>query len=236
MNKSTITNLIAGILVIIGIVVNEQFKQPVLNIGLFALSGAITNWLAVHMLFEKIPFLYGSGVIPEHFEDFKIGIHDLIMQQFFTKENFDKFFTGSESETIDLDPIIDEIDMNPSFNAMVEAVEESSFGGMLGMFGGVKVLDGLRTPFIAKMVISIKSIAKSEQFQTSLKSKLGNSLDHAEIHEKVEIVVKKRLDELTPQMVKEIVQDMIRQHLGWLVVWGGVLGGIIGLITAYVKF
>ncbi len=236
MNKSTITNLIAGILVIIGIVVNEQFKQPVLNIGLFALSGAITNWLAVHMLFEKIPFLYGSGVIPEHFEDFKIGIHNLIMQQFFTKENFDKFFTGSESESIDLDPIIDEIDMKPSFNAMVEAVEESSFGGMLGMLGGVKVLDGLREPFIAKMVVSIKSIARSEQFQTSLKSKLGNSLDHAGIHEKVEIVVKKRLDELTPQMVKGIVQDMIRQHLGWLVVWGGVLGGIIGLITAYVKF
>ena len=42
--------------------------------GLFALSGGLTNWLAIHMLFERIPFLYGSGVIPERFEDFKQGI------------------------------------------------------------------------------------------------------------------------------------------------------------------
>ena len=39
----------------------------------FALSGGITNWIAIHMLFEKIPF-YGSGVIPKRFEEFKTGI------------------------------------------------------------------------------------------------------------------------------------------------------------------
>lgn len=233
MNKSTITNIIAGILVLVGLFIGDQYRQPILNIGLFALSGAITNWLAIYMLFEKIPFLYGSGVIPQRFEDFKRGIHEMIMEQFFTKENFDKFFAGTTSESIDLDPVIDELDMNPSFDAMVGAIEESSFSSMLGMFGGVKVLEGLRKPFVAKMTISIKAIAKSEQFQNSLKSKLGNSLDHADIHEKVEIVVTKRLDELTPRMVKDIIQQMIRAHLGWLVVWGGVFGGVIGAITAY---
>ncbi|MCU7375947.1 hypothetical protein PEC18_35415 [Paucibacter sp. O1-1] len=39
-------------------------QQIVFTIGLFALSGAITNWLAIHMLFEKVPGLYGSGVVP----------------------------------------------------------------------------------------------------------------------------------------------------------------------------
>ncbi|MDX1285776.1 MAG: hypothetical protein R3182_12220, partial [Draconibacterium sp.] len=51
-NKSIITNSLAVLVVIIGIVIKNEL---VLTIGLFALSGAITNWLAVHMLFEKVP-------------------------------------------------------------------------------------------------------------------------------------------------------------------------------------
>ena len=33
------------------------------------------------MLFEKIPFLYGSGVILDRFEDIKIGIRNLIIEE-----------------------------------------------------------------------------------------------------------------------------------------------------------
>jgi len=42
--------------------------------GVFALSGSVTNWIAVHMLFDKVPFLYGSGVILDRFEDIKLGL------------------------------------------------------------------------------------------------------------------------------------------------------------------
>ena len=66
------------------------------NIGFFALSGAITNWLAIHMLFEKIPLLYGSGVISNRFEEFKSSIRDLMMQQFFTLENVEQFIEKEE--------------------------------------------------------------------------------------------------------------------------------------------
>ncbi len=81
MNKSVVTNLLAAVVVLCGYL----FSSPmVLSIGLFALSGAVTNWLAIHMLFEKVPGLYGSGVIPARFEEFKAGIAQLIMEQFFT--------------------------------------------------------------------------------------------------------------------------------------------------------
>ena len=51
--------------------------------------------------------------------------------------------------------------------------------------------------------------------------------------ERIEGIVRQRLDELTPERVKEIVEDMIRQHLDWLVGWGGVFGGLIGLLTHF---
>ncbi len=52
--------------------------------------------------------------------------------------------------------------------------------------------------------------------------------------DKVNGIVEKRLNELTPRMVKEIIQEMIRSHLGWLVVWGGVFGGLIGLVASFI--
>ncbi len=64
MNKSIITNFIALITTLLGLYLGNNILYTV---GLFALSGAITNWLAIHMLFEKVPLLYGSGVIPAPF-------------------------------------------------------------------------------------------------------------------------------------------------------------------------
>ena len=61
------TNLVAVALVGCGLWFNGPWRETLLNTGLFALSGAITNWLAIYMLFERVPGLYGSGVIPLHF-------------------------------------------------------------------------------------------------------------------------------------------------------------------------
>ena len=63
-DKSLVTNFIAILLTVVGYFLEAPYRQPVLSIGLFAFSGALTNWLAIHMLFEKVPGFYGSGVIP----------------------------------------------------------------------------------------------------------------------------------------------------------------------------
>ncbi len=206
----------------------------VYTIGLFALSGAITNWLAVHMLFEKVPLLYGSGVIPARFEDFKLAIRQLMMEQFFTKENIDRFLsTGSgAASSIDLTSVIDKVDLTPAFNNLVTVIEDSSFAPMLAMVGGSEALQPMKEPFIAKMKVSIQEISQSEQFTNLLREKLEQPDMIENLQEKVSDIIEKRLNELTPQLVKEIIQTMIRKHLGWLVVWGGVFGGVIGLIAA----
>lgn len=230
MNKSIITNVIALITTLAG-----YFLQlPILYaIGLFALSGSVTNWLAIHMLFEKIPGLYGSGVIPARFEDFKVGIRQLMMSQFFTKENIDRFLSSSSSATqIDLTPVIDKVDLTPAFENLVDVIEASSFGSMLAMVGGREAVEPMREPFIEKMRTSVVDITQSESFHENLKDVLEGDSNIANIQDKVSDIIEQRLNELTPQLVKEIIQDMIKKHLGWLVVWGGVFGGIIGFIAA----
>ena len=233
MNKSLGTNLIAFVVVIIGFVFQNNI---ILMVGLFALSGAVTNWLAIHMLFEKVPFLYGSGVVENRFEQFKLSIHTLIMEQFFTQENLDKFFKSEfgDDKHFDLTKVIDKTDFSIAFSSLKDAVMESSFGGMLGMFGGEKALEPLQEPFEMKMRKAINEIVHTDTFQSTLQEALQSSDISSDIYFKINVVVEQRLNELNPKMVKELVQQMIKEHLGWLVIWGGVFGGLIGLISSIV--
>lgn len=219
------------LLTIVGYVTEQHI---IYTLGLFALSGAVTNWLAVHMLFEKVPLLYGSGVIPARFEEFKLAIGQLMMEQFFTEENIDRFLSDSsgKASSINLSPVIEKVDLSPAFDNLVSVIENSSFGGMLAMVGGSEALEPMREPFIEKMKDSIQDITQSEKFSTLLRSELEQPGMISGMREKVSDIIEKRLNELTPQLVKEIVQEMIKKHLGWLVVWGGIFGGAIGVIAA----
>ena len=230
-NKSFITNLVA-ILFIVSSYFIVEFSSILLYVGLFAISGAITNQLAIHMLFEKVPFLYGSGVIPARFESFKKSIKNLMMNEFFTKEQLEKFFQNEEKK-INLEPIIQQTDFTPAFDALSKTVMESSFGGMLGMFGGESALDALKEPFSNKMQKAVIKIVNSEAFQSTMQNHLQDSSLNDDMINSIETVIDTRLNELTPQIVKEIVQKLIKEHLDWLVVWGGVFGGLIGLVSSF---
>jgi len=229
MNKSLLTNAVSVALIGVGFV-TPIYSHEIKTMGLYSFSGAITNWLAIHMLFEKIPYLYGSGIITERFEEFKEGIRNMIMNQFFTQENFEKFLSQNKSSLIQIEEesIFEAIDFDKIFVKLKSAITESSFGGMLAMFGGEEALEPLRPHFEVKFKESISEIIGDEKFIDSLmKGSEGNS----SLSDSVSEIVNARLDELTPLMVKEIIQEMIREHLGWLVVWGGVFGALIGLVT-----
>lgn len=229
-NKSFFTNLIAAAIIVIGYIcpVNQELMK---SIGFFALSGAMTNWLAVYMLFEKVPLLYGSGVIPNRFEEFKSSIKDLMMNQFFTLENVEQFIHTEEKQggkVLNLEPLMEAVDYDKVYEGLVSSIMESSFGSMLMMMGGEEALVPLKEPFTEKMKLTLNEMVESDRFKAALEQSLDAHKIGEDIIGKVETVIDKRLNELTPQLVKEMVQEIIRQHLGWLVVWGGVFGGIIG--------
>lgn len=232
MNKSTLTNLSCVFLVVLSFFVPETLHMPLLFAGLFGLSGALTNQLAIHMLFEKVPFLYGSGVILLRFEAFKNAIKNLMMEQFFTKEQLDAFF-AKEEQKIDLTPLIEKMDFTPTYEALTSSVMTSSFGGMLSMFGGAAALEPLREPFLEKLKRALIDITLSAEFDKELNNALSHSSLSTDVLASVEGLIDQRLDELTPVMVKEMVQRLIREHLGWLVVWGGFFGALIGLGSAF---
>jgi len=227
MNKSLITNLLSILIIIVGYIYQENYPFIIIT-GVFALSGSITNWLAIHMLFEKIPLLYGSGVILDKFEDIKLGIKNLILQELFTETQINNFLLDnkvSASETI-----INKIDFDKVFLGLVEAIEGSQLGGMLAMVGGRKALDPLKDPFTKKLKIII------EDFVTENTSNENSSETTASLLLKIENILDTRLADLSPEDIKIIIQKMIKEHLGWLVVWGGFFGGFLGLVLSPIGF
>ena len=227
MNKSLITNLLSILIIIVGYIYQENYPFIIIT-GVFALSGSITNWIAIHMLFEKIPLLYGSGVILDKFEDIKLGIKNLILQELFTETQINNFLLDnkvSASETI-----INKIDFDKVFLGLVEAIEGSQLGGMLAMVGGRKALDPLKEPFTKKLKIII------EDFVTENTSNDNSSDTTASLLLKIENILDARLADLSPEDIKHIIQKMIKEHLGWLVVWGGFFGGLLGLVISPIGF
>ena len=234
-DKSILTNSIALFIILLGYVspiLSETFKA----IGFFAFSGAITNWLAIHMLFEKVPYLYGSGVIPDRFEEFKASIKTLMMEQFFTIENIENFIENEEeqgSRVLNLQSLLDAVDYDKIYEGLVTSIMTSSFGAMLMMMGGEEALVPLKEPFTEKMQVTLLEMVESDRFKQALQHGLNAHKIGEDLTGKIEIVIDKRLSELTPQMVKEMVQAIIKEHLGWLVVWGGVFGGFLGFIFRF---
>lgn len=231
-NKSLIVNLLALLLIVIGYTIPE-YGNIVSTAGYFALSGALTNWLAIYMLFERVPYLYGSGIVPLYFEEFKIGIKQLIMNQFFTQSNIQRFFEQNlhhNKKNLPIEHILNSIDLELIYQRLVEAILESKFGSMLAMVGGEKALAPIKEPLIKKLHGTVHEIIESETFQKAL---VQESIS-TEVQHKIEAMVDERLKELTPMMVKKIIQDMMQKHLGWLVVWGGVFGGLIGVVLEIV--
>ncbi len=229
-NKSFMTNFLAAMIVVAGYF-SPVYADLIKTIGFFALSGALTNWIAIHMLFEKVPLLYGSGIIPNRFEEFKGSIKDLMMHQFFTVENVAQFIESEEQEgerVLNLEPLLAAVDYERIFDGLIASIMESSFGAMVQMMGGQDALTPLKEPFTTKMQVTLTEMVESDRFKAALKQGLNAQQIGEDIIFKIETVIDKRLAELTPLLVKEMVQHIIRQHLGWLVVWGGFFGGILG--------
>jgi len=227
LKKSVITNFVSLLFIFFGLVTPYEFNHIFLSIGLFALSGSVTNWLAVHMLFEKVPLLYGSGVILDRFNEIKLGIKKLATEELFTNDKIEKFLINKKNNSVE--SLLLKIDFEKVFEGLLDAIESSKLGSMLVMFGGRKALLPLKQPIIEKLKLIINeklnevfSQSSNESLVTAFKSNIEKAIDS-------------KLSELKPDDIKKIVETMIREHLGWLIVWGGVFGGLFGFMFSIIQ-
>jgi len=231
-SKGLVVNLIALLLVVTSFFVATHISKYFFYSGLFALSGAITNQIAIFMIFNRVPYLYGSGVVELNFDKFKNSIKNMIMEQFFTQERIDAFLKA-EIDTLDFTKIVDKIDFTVAYESLKESIMESKFGTVVNMFGGESALESLKVTFINKSKSAFISIVSSKVFKEQLKS-MKSPLNSETFMQKIDTIIEEKLETLSPKDVKSLVEKLIKEHLDWLVVWGGVFGGLIGLVSTLI--
>jgi uncharacterized membrane protein YheB (UPF0754 family) len=257
MDKGTASNVASACC--LGISLTASGLPPVFfTASMFAFSGGITNWLAVKMLFDRVPGLIGSGVIPARFKEIRSKVKDLIMEHFFDEEHLRDFLgehTGSmdwgrylktqEGSDGPMEAVIrkqwDRLTapevVQPIVDRQIEKLMQSPIGGMLLMVGVDKIrptINQFVSAFIESMQGKLFELA-SQVGSDDLQLELDEEALLHDVRGKVDQLLERKLEQLHSDDVKRMMEDVIRQHLGWLVVWGNVFGGILGVIAFYLN-
>eukprot|EP00002_Diphylleia_rotans_P023370 TRINITY_DN4598_c0_g1_i1.p1 TRINITY_DN4598_c0_g1~~TRINITY_DN4598_c0_g1_i1.p1 ORF type:complete len:295 (+),score=77.82 TRINITY_DN4598_c0_g1_i1:53-937(+) len=238
--KGTVSNYITFLLMVLGFIIknnaDETTGEYILAVGLFGFSGGITNWLAVKMLFDKIPFIYGSGVIPSRFKEIRQTVKNTIMATFFDKEYLNKYIhhkTETLKADINIEAKLQEMFSSPQFDEILtrelNALATKPEGAVFAFMGLAPIqLKPMIKPFLTGMGSSVGPLLLQQLDPTSI-------ISIERVQHEIDDLMTTKLEELTPEIVKKLMERVIREHLGWLVVWGNIFGGFIGLIAQLVN-
>lgn len=209
--------------------------QLLLSAGLFGLSGSLTNSLAIHMLFEKIPLVYGSGIIALNFCEIKDDLEALMIREFFNSKQIERFIS-LEAVELDVSQLTKWFDFEQFFTKFRGGLEESFKGNPLAMMA-MPLLEANRQKIIAAIRGAVASELGNPELKEQIKNLLGHQLEDTQSFEqRIRFLIRSRLNELSPQMVKEIILHMMESRLIWLVIWGAVIGALMGLAAALFRY
>jgi len=240
-NGITFFLLVVGL--ILQVILDEEAQKLnyVLAVGVFGFAGGITNWLAVKMLFDKIPGLYGSGVIPMQYQSIRQTMKNEIMYTFFD-EDYLKGYVGQRAPELlkrlniseQVMNVINTAEFDSEMAAKLEELSATPQGSLLAKVkpfigGSFARLVPMTKPFVLYLAAEI-----AQELTTTDNKGDSNSFELISVdvvRTEIDTLMTERLATLTPQVVKELLENVIRDHLGWLVVWGNVFGSVIGIIA-----
>ncbi|XP_035678968.1 uncharacterized protein LOC118417496 isoform X3 [Branchiostoma floridae] len=243
-----VSNLICLVAMIIGITLVEVFKndtrvpkhamnflQVFRAMGLFSVSGGVTNWLAVKMLFDRIPGLIGSGVITSQFKEIRQTVKNVVLETFFETEYLENYMHRKSGEFLaafqiesKLQRLLQSERVMQIIDNQVQKLYKKPEGMMLAMMG----VDAGK---LSKMIQPLmKGLSRDMTPVLAKNLKTFEFMNAESMRAQVDEMMTVKMEEFTPPKVKKLVEQMIRQHLGWLVVWGNVFGALLGTIAEVV--
>lgn len=142
--------MLTGLLLVVVADCDNLGCKLLLSAGLFGFAGGVTNCacrapivavtrctyapthardllhpgLAVKMLFDRIPFLYGSGIIPARFKEIRQTVKDTIMVTFFDEEYLVKYLDTHIPKFLDALDLPGKLEAElakPDTDALIEA-------------------------------------------------------------------------------------------------------------------
>jgi len=220
-NVGNIANAVAFVIMTIGVIMlattgRTTFTLIVFNCGIFAFSGGATNGIAIKMLFDKIPGVAGSGVIPSRFVEIREIVKKMIMKNFFD-EVYLSYFLKKKLLRMDFERMINELLQKHDVSSMIVEMAFEDPGLRAHM-------EKMLRPYVDDMASKFGPLIAKGIKEVDFASGIGSAQGE------LEAMLDAKLKTLTPNTVKKMIEDIIREHLYWLVMWGAVFGGLMGII------
>lgn len=209
-NKGDVSNVVTFVIFCIGVLMRflgrkDELASAILAFGLFGFAGGATNAIAVTMLFDKIPFLIGSGVIPRRFKDILEALKSLILDTFF-EEKFLRAYVSERSadlvSAVDLKGRLERAMQADGFDAVLatkfEALASTPDGQLIAtlapMFGGYESMTVMLKPVLR---------AVGNELLTTLTSNFDiiDVVDVGQIRREIDRALSQRMSMLTPLKV-----------------------------------
>jgi len=235
--KGNVALLIMSLIMVGGVVLVftediKEYEKYILAFGLFGFSGGFTNWIAVTMLFVRVPGLIGSGVIPVRYVQIRETVKDVIMDTFFDPEFLNSFLGGKLEQyganikpeehvqgMLESDEFSKKIDDN--LNTLGDRPE---FASVIAMGIQPEQLKPMIVPFISGFATELAPLLKAKMTDPKV------VVNIEDVRTQIEVYMSVRMETLTERKVTRLLSFVIRDHLGWLIVWGCVFGSILGVI------
>lgn len=174
-------------------------------LGLFGFSGGITNWLAIKMLFDRVPFLIGSGVITKQFKEIRQTVMDTVLETFFDSAFLGQYIGDKAAELEQSDflrkkiaGILEDDEVDAMLLKHLEALMLKPEGMMLAMIGmNAESLRPLVRPMVLALDVEIAPMITS-QFDPA------KMIDTKAIRGQVKELMRTKMEMLTPEMVKAV--------------------------------
>ena len=193
----------------------DRIAEFLLMVGVGALIGWFTNYLAIRLLFRpyneiNLVIFKLQGLIPKRRHEIAVNIAEVIETELISiREIGDKLDTSS-FEYGDLDEFLDRL-VKEKIKA--ELLEKNPF---LKMFMNDGILNKMRD-YIKKLILD----NKEELFQLLLKSIEKNVDLKGHIIEK--------MDNFSLREIEDIIINISKKELKHIEILGGILGGIIAV-------
>ncbi|XP_063692530.1 uncharacterized protein LOC134824551 isoform X2 [Bolinopsis microptera] len=217
---------------------SQSAGKYLLSIGLFAFSGGFTNWIAIQMLFYKIPLIYGSGVLRRRYKAIRCAMKDMILGTFFQPEFLNKYIPQKLREAAAEADVENKINLFLNTETGQKIIEDkidqisASPEGQLVESMDINV--GTFKPLIKPVIVSFLSDLGPSVLNHLIEPDNG-ALNLDKLRDELNRYMCERMLEVTPQMIQDIMYTVVLQYLGWLIVWGCVFGGVMGVICQAIK-
>ena len=193
----------------------DRIAEFLLMVGVGALIGWFTNYLAIRLLFRpyneiNLGLFKLQGLIPKRRHEIAVNIAEVIETELISMKEIGAKLDTDSFEYDDLDEFLDRL-VNEKIKA--ELLEKNPF---LKMFVNDKMLMKIKD-YIKKLILD----NKEELFQLLLKSIEKNVDLKGHIIEK--------MDNFSLREIEDIIIKISKKELKHIEILGGILGGIIAV-------